>query len=105
MECAGLSDSVKVYAIEKNPEAVELLYENCKKFALTNVKIIAGTAPEALEDLPAPTHVFIGGSSGKMEGMRVFVAPQNTETRPTAAENPAGRPSSGPNAQPKVAPM
>ena len=34
-----------------------------------------------------------------------FVAPQNTETRPTAAENPAGRPSSGPNAQPKVAPM
>ena len=36
---------------------------------------------------------------------RVFVAPQNTETRPTAAENPAGRPSSGPNAQPKVAPM
>ncbi len=55
VECAGLSDSVKVYAIEKNPEAVELLYENRKKFALTNVKIIAGTAPEALEDLPAPT--------------------------------------------------
>lgn len=30
VECAGLSDSVKVYAIEKNPEAVELLYENRK---------------------------------------------------------------------------
>ena len=41
--------------------------KTAKKFALTNVKIIAGTAPEALEDLPAPTHVFIGGSSGKME--------------------------------------
>mgnify|MGYP001755689113 FL=1 len=28
VECAGLSDSVKVFAIEKNPEAVELLEQN-----------------------------------------------------------------------------
>ena len=81
VECAGLSDSVKVYAIEKNPEAVELLHENCKKFALTNVKIIAGTAPEALEDLPAPTHVFIGGSSGKMEEVIALCLKKNPETR------------------------
>lgn len=81
VECAGLSDSVKVYAIEKNPEAVELLYENRKKFALTNVKIIAGTAPEALEDLPSPTHVFIGGSSGKMEEVIALCLKKNPETR------------------------
>lgn len=54
VECAGLSDSVKVFAIEKNPEAVELLEQNFRKFALTNAKIIAGNAPEALNDLPAP---------------------------------------------------
>ena len=29
-------------------------------------EIVAGTAPEALEELPAPTHVFIGGSGGTM---------------------------------------
>lgn len=81
MECAGLSDSVKVYAIEKNPEAVELLHENCKKFALTNVKIIAGTAPEALEDLPAPTHVFIGGSGGQMEEVIALCLKKNPKTR------------------------
>jgi len=81
VECAGLSDSVKVYAIEKNPEAVELLHENCRKFALTNVEIIAGTAPEALEDLPAPTHVFIGGSSGKMEEVIALCLKKNPKTR------------------------
>ena len=81
VECAGLSDSVKVYAIEKNPEAVELLHENCRKFALTNVEIIAGTAPEALEDLPAPTHVFIGGSSGKMEEVIELCLKKNPRTR------------------------
>lgn len=81
VECAGLSDSVKVYAIEKNPEAVELLYENRKKFALTNVKIIAGTAPEALEDLPAPTHVFIGGSGGQMEEVIALCLKKNPKTR------------------------
>ena len=81
VECAGLSDSVKVYAIEKNPEAVELLYENCRQFALTNVEIISGTAPDALEALPAPTHVFIGGSSGKMEEVIALCLKKNPKTR------------------------
>ena len=81
VECAGLSDSVKVYTIEKNPEAVELLHENRKKFALTNVEIIAGTAPDALEGLPAPTHVFIGGSSGKMEEVIALCLKKNPKVR------------------------
>lgn len=81
VECAGLSDSVKVFAIEKNPEAVELLEQNFRKFALTNAKIIAGNAPEALNDLPAPTHVFIGGSSGKMEKVIALCLKKNPKTR------------------------
>ena len=81
VECAGLSDSVKVFAIEKNPEAVELLEQNFRKFALTNAKIIAGNAPEALNDLPAPTHVFIGGSSGKMEEVIALCLKKNPKTR------------------------
>lgn len=31
------------------------------------MEIVAGTAPEALEELPAPTHAFIGGSSGNLK--------------------------------------
>ncbi len=54
----------QVYAIEKKPEAVELLYKNKEKFAADNLTIIEGLAPEACVDLPVPTHAFIGGSSG-----------------------------------------
>ena len=32
-----------------------------------NIEIVEGLAPEALRELPAPTHVFIGGSSGNMD--------------------------------------
>lgn len=55
-----------VWAIEKKEEAVELLEENRRKFALDNLTVVPGLAPEALRDLPAPTHVFIGGSSGNL---------------------------------------
>lgn len=51
-----------VYSIEKKEDALVLLEENKKKFALDHMRIIAGTAPEAMEELPAPTHAFIGGS-------------------------------------------
>ncbi len=57
----------EVYAIEKKEDALKLLEENRQKFAADNLKIIPGTAPEAMEELPVPTHAFIGGSSGNMK--------------------------------------
>lgn len=56
----------QVYAIEKSDEAIELITKNKIKFAADNVNIIKGTAPEVFADLPVPTHIFIGGSSGNM---------------------------------------
>ena len=56
----------KVYAVDKNPEAVGLTRENALKFGCDNIEIISGSAPEALADLPAPDSVFIGGSSGRI---------------------------------------
>jgi len=55
-----------VYAIEKEKAATELIEQNKKKFMVPNLRVIEGLAPEALKDLPAPTHVFIGGSSGNL---------------------------------------
>ena len=63
-------------------------------------------------------HVADDAGQGKVQKARVpeqldgqqrggqgqLVAPQNTATRPIAAEAPAGSPSSGPATQPKVAP-
>ena len=57
----------EVYAIEKKEEAAALLEKNKRKFAADHLHIIRGLAPEALADLPAPTHVFIGGSSGNLK--------------------------------------
>ena len=57
----------KVYAFDKNEEAISLLEQNCQKFHLDNVEAICGLAPECLEGLPVPDVAFIGGSSGNMD--------------------------------------
>lgn len=69
VECAGIAVEGKVYAIEKNPDALELLEKNKHYHQAWNIDAIAGEAPEVLEGLEAPTHVFIGGSSGRLEGI------------------------------------
>ena len=56
-----------VYAIEMKEKAAALTRRNGEKFGLTNLEVICGRAPEALEALPAPTHAFIGGSTGGLE--------------------------------------
>ena len=67
LEMANVCEDGFVYAIEKNEEACSLIEDNMKHLGISNVCLVRGLAPEALEDLPAPTHVFIGGSSGSMK--------------------------------------
>lgn len=67
VECGRLSSGIRVYAIERKPEALALLKKNLKVFHLQNVFPVEGIAPTALEPLEPPTHVFVGGSSGKLE--------------------------------------
>ncbi|MGF7143047.1 precorrin-6Y C5,15-methyltransferase (decarboxylating) [Anaerotaenia torta] len=69
VESAELSDTVQVYAIEKKEEAACLLEQNQEHFGLRNIRVIRGEAPEVLKELPPPTHVFIGGSSGNLRGI------------------------------------
>ena len=71
----------KVFAIEKKELAFELLKKNKKKFAAENLILIQGTAPEALEELPAPDQVFIGGSSGNMRQILELLLQKNPQVR------------------------
>ena len=71
----------QVYAIEKNPAAVELLGRNRQRFCADNLEIIEGMAPEAMEELPAPTHAFIGGSSGNLKQILECLLRKNPEIR------------------------
>ena len=73
IEIAGVPGEVQVYAIERKPEAVELLRKNREQFHMDNIQIIEAPAPEGLEELPVPTHAFIGGSGGRlMDILRVL---------------------------------
>lgn len=67
VECGLQCTKGKVFAIEKEADAVELVKANCIKFGLTNVEVIHGAAPDAFIGLPSPNRVFIGGSAGNME--------------------------------------
>ena len=70
IEIAKRSGQIQVYAIEKKPLALELIQKNIEKFALPNIQVIAGEAPDCLkteERSEYPTHAFIGGSSGRLK--------------------------------------
>ena len=66
VQIASASESITVYAIEKKAEALELIERNRLSFGLGNIRVIEAEAPCGLKDLPAATHAFIGGSSGKL---------------------------------------
>ena len=71
----------KVYAFDKNEEAIALLEQNCQKFHLDNVEPLCGLAPECLKGLPVPDVAFIGGSSGNMEEIVSYLHGTNNEMR------------------------
>ncbi len=71
----------RVYAVDPNPEAVELIKQNCRNFHIGNVCALEGFAPQALEDLPAFDAAFIGGSKGNMAEIFDAVLAKNPKAR------------------------
>ncbi len=75
VEAARLLASGMVYAIERDAAALSLLEENKRRFRLANLIVVPGSALSVLADLPAPTHVFVGGSGGELpELMRALTS-------------------------------
>ena len=70
-----------VYAVEKSQDAIELIRLNRQKLGAFNIKLIEGTAPECLENLPAPDKVFIGGAGGKVDAVIDTVFRKNPRAR------------------------
>lgn len=66
VEAALLVPEGKVYAVERNARAVQLISRNAQKFGVNNLIVISGEAPDALHHLPDPHRVIIGGSGGNL---------------------------------------
>ena len=71
----------QVYAVEKHPSGVKLTNRNRERFGLENVELIAGAAPKALDALPAPDAVFIGGSGGSLREILSVIFWKNPRAR------------------------
>ena len=52
LEIARLMPAGQVHTLERDPEAIELLKRNARRFGATNLHIHAGDAPEGLSQLP-----------------------------------------------------
>ena len=90
IEAAGLASEGVVYAIEHNLEAQALILANQRKFAVSNLQLLPGAAPEVFGQLPPVDVCIIGGSSGRLseiletiplvEGGRIVITAVTIET-------------------------
>ena len=79
IEAALHGEQVQVYAIEQREDACDLIRANRRKFRVAQVQVIHGSAPEAMEGLPVPTHAFIGGSTGHLHDIIRMLKEKNPE--------------------------
>ena len=70
-----------IYAVERKADAIELIERNSASFHLGNITTVYGQAPGALEPLPAPDAVFIGGSGGNIENIISAIFYKNSNSR------------------------
>lgn len=67
---AGYSyPNLKVIAIERNDDAIDLVKQNKEKFNLDNVEIIKAYAPVELDKDIKADAIFLGGTGKKLEGI------------------------------------
>ena len=81
IEMAECCEDGEVFAIEQKEDACRLIEENKRHLGVPNVTVIFGKAPQALEDLPAPDRVFIGGSSGNLKEIVSLALSKNPAAR------------------------
>ena len=81
IEMARLCADGTVYAIEKTSRRWRFWNRTKRRFPLPTCKIIPGSAPEVCRDLPAPTHAFLGGTSGSVRDILALLLEKNPRVR------------------------
>lgn len=81
IEMALCAVNGKVYAIEREDAAADLIEVNRRRFKTPNLEVVRGLAPAAMDALPSPTHAFIGGSSGNLKDIVRCLLDKNPDVR------------------------
>lgn len=81
VELSLMAGQADVYAIECEEKAVELIGKNRERFGCGNLHVIFGKAPQALDSLPAPDAVFIGGTKGNLPEILSILFEKNPSVR------------------------
>ena len=66
IEIARLCPESLIFAVEKTSIGASLIAKNCQRFHTNNIRVICGSAPQSLAELPPPDRIFIGGSGGNL---------------------------------------
>ncbi|HEX5740052.1 MAG TPA: precorrin-6y C5,15-methyltransferase (decarboxylating) subunit CbiE [Pilimelia sp.] len=61
VEWARTHPGCRAVAVEQDPQRAARLSRNAEALGVPGVRVVTGTAPAALADLPAPDAVFVGG--------------------------------------------
>jgi precorrin-6Y C5,15-methyltransferase (decarboxylating) len=68
----------RAIAIESHPDRVETIRRNAARLGVPALRIVAGSAPAALDGLPAPDTIFVGGGltrDGVLDACLAALAP------------------------------
>ena len=69
VEAALFVTAGKIIAVEKDPQRVEQINANAKRFDVGNLRAVQARLPEGLARLPRPHRVFIGGGGRDLPGI------------------------------------
>ncbi len=61
MEILSIARGCRVYAVERDPVRVEMIYKNRDRFCLYAIEIIQGDIADVIPNLVPPDRIFIGG--------------------------------------------
>ena len=66
IEAANFAPDSNIFAIEKNPNALDILKKNIKKFEIDNITVINDEASKVLNNFSKIDVAIIGGSGGNL---------------------------------------
>lgn len=81
LEAAALLPRGRLVALEREESRVALIRENRRRVGVPHLDIVHGSAPEALDGLPDPDAVFIGGGLGGPRNPDCRILPESVAAR------------------------